>query len=100
MAMTHLGSGIWSYRVRRIGAIFLQTVPATIITSAWRGEARKMMPKRSRSLRAAPVAIISMAQQARPKLIGQSDEERAQLNNFSSVVVITGSSGRLLTIGP
>src|SRR5689334_16131349 len=98
MAMTHLGSAIWSYRVRMMGAIFLHTVPATIMQSAWRGEERKMMPKRSRSLRAAPVAIISMAQQARPKVIGQIDDDRAQLNSFSTVVVMTGSSGILLTI--
>src|SRR5947199_6660683 len=100
MAMTHLGSAIWSYSVRTMGAIFLHTVPAMIMQSLWRGEDRKMMPKRSRSLRAAPVAIISMAQHARPKLIGHSEDDRAQLNSFSSVVVITGSSGMLLTIGP
>ena len=29
-----------------------------------------------------------------------SDDDRAQLNSFSSVVVMTGSSGMLLTIGP
>src|SRR5438270_225893 len=100
MAMTHLGSAIWSYRVRMTGAIFLHTVPATIMQSAWRGEDRKMMPKRSRSLRAAPVAIISIAQQASPNVIGQIDEERAQLNSFSMVVVMTGISGMLLMIGP
>src|SRR5438270_10741449 len=100
MAITHFGSAIWSYSVRMMGAIFLHTVPATIMQSLWRGDARKMMPKRSRSLRAAPVAIISMAQQAKPKLIGQMDDERAQLKSFSTVVVMTGSSGMLLIIGP
>ena len=39
--ITHLGSGIWSYRRRSTGAIFLVTVPATIIRSACRGDARK-----------------------------------------------------------
>src|SRR5438128_1446219 len=38
--MTHFGSGIWSYRRRSTGAIFLVTVPATIIRSDWRGDAR------------------------------------------------------------
>src|SRR5713226_4834650 len=100
MAITHLGSAIWSNSVRMIGAIFLHTVPATIMQSLWRGEERKMMPKRSRSLRAAPVAIISMAQHARPNVIGHREEARAQLKSFSTEVVMTGISGRWLTIGP
>ena len=49
-------------------AIFLFTVPATIIKSAWRGEGRNTSaPNRARSKREAPAAIISMAQQASPK---------------------------------
>ena len=39
--------------LRRAGAILLVSVPATIITSLCRGDGRKMMPKRSRSYRAA-----------------------------------------------
>src|SRR5210317_805133 len=70
------------------GSIFLVTVPAITIRSAWRGEARKSTPKRSRSKRAAPVAIISIAQQARPKVSGQRDLERDQLTTLSSDVVI------------
>ena len=54
------------------GTIFLVTVPETIIRSAWRGLGRMTsMPKRARSQRLAAVAIISMAQQARPKSSGQ-----------------------------
>src|ERR1700682_5062098 len=79
MAMTHLGSAIWSYTSRRTGAIFCETRPATIIRSAWRGEARNSSdPKRAMSKREAPAAIISMAQQARPKVTGQIDDSRAQ----------------------
>ncbi len=64
-------------------AILIVTVPATIMTSAWRGVARKApAPKRSKSYRAAPVAIISMAQQASPNVIGHSDERRAQLKSL------------------
>src|SRR5438045_3054681 len=71
------------------GAIFKVGVPATIIKSAWRGLGRKTpAPKRSMSKRDAPVAIISMAQQASPKVIGQSADLRAQLKTKSTVVVM------------
>src|SRR5215217_4691744 len=90
IAITYFGSGIWSYRRRTDGAILVVTVPETIITSAWRGEGRNTSaPKREMSKRAVPTAIISIAQQARPKVIGQSDERRAQLVNESSDVAIT-----------
>ena len=64
------------------------TRPATIMRSAWRGDARNTSaPKRAKSYRAALVAIISMAQQASPNVAGQSEERRAQLTIFSTVVV-------------
>ena len=47
--MTQCGSLIWSYTLRSAGAILLVSVPATIITSDWRGEARGAKPKRSMS---------------------------------------------------
>ncbi len=47
--MTQRGSGIWSYTLRSAGAILLTSVPATIITSDWRGLGRNTTPKRSRS---------------------------------------------------
>src|ERR687886_2022609 len=95
MAITNLGSGIWLYRRRTRLAILKFTVPATIIRSACRGVARKApAPKRSMSKRDAPVAIISMAQQARPKVIGHMLDSRAQLIACSSVVVMTLSSKR------
>src|SRR5205814_2834423 len=88
MAMTYLGSGIWLYRRTTCGAIFLVTVPATIIRSACRGEGRKTSaPKRARSYRAMVVAIISMAQQARPNCSGQTEFFRPQLYISPNVVV-------------
>src|SRR5574337_1349072 len=101
MAITHLGSGICSYSVLMRGAIFSVTVPATIITSDWRGDGRNTpAPKRSRSKREAPAAIISIAQQARPKVIGQGEDLRAQLKSHSTVVVITFGSACLLSNNP
>src|SRR5688500_1552838 len=70
-----------------IGAIFNVGVPDTIIRSDWRGLGRKTpAPKRSMSNRDAPVAIISIAQQASPNVIGQSADLRAQLKTKSTVV--------------
>src|SRR5215207_6048968 len=87
IASTQRGSGIWSESCRSTGAILLVTRPATIIRSAWRGEARKTsMPNRARSYRPAPDAIISMAQQARPNVAGHSDDLRVQLTSFSTLV--------------
>src|SRR5438105_2980366 len=86
------------------GAIFNVGVPATIIKSDWRGLGRKTpAPKRSISNRDAPVAIISMAQQASPNVIGHSADLRAQLNTKSTVVVMMPlddsiTSSRCLTI--
>src|SRR5919198_3925136 len=70
-----------------MGAILIVTVPETIIRSEWRGEAQGTIPKRSTSKREAKVAIISMAQQARPNVTGQIDDLRAQLKIFSVEVV-------------
>src|SRR5215475_2443163 len=66
-----------------IGAILIVTVPETIMRSEWRGEAQGTIPKRSTSKRDANVAIISMAQHARPNVTGQIDDFRAQLKIFS-----------------
>src|SRR6266567_1604867 len=69
------------------GAIFCETRPAIIIRSAWRGEPRNTSaPKRAMSKRDADMDIISMAQQAKPKLMGQSDDLRAQFTAWSSLV--------------
>src|SRR5207249_5536290 len=69
--------------------------PATIIKSDWRGLGRKIpAPKRSISKRDAPVAIISIAQHANPKVMGHSADLRAQLNTKSTVVVMMFFSNR------
>src|SRR6476661_4251310 len=78
-----------------IGAILMVTVPDTIIRSEWRGDAHGTMPSRSTSKRDAKVAIISMAQHARPNVTGQTDDFRAQLKNASAAVVTTKPPGKL-----
>src|SRR2546428_11267842 len=76
-----------------IGAILMVTVPETIIRSEWRGEAQGTMPKRSTSKRDANVAIISIAQHARPNVTGHIDDLRAQLKIFSVDVVTVQPPG-------
>src|SRR6185369_8156299 len=72
------------------GAILRDTRPETIITSACRGLARNTSdPKRARSFRDEVAFIISIAQQARPNVAGQSEDLRAQLISESSRVVNT-----------
>src|SRR6185503_14504154 len=80
---------------RSIGAILIVTVPETIIRSEWRGDAHGTIPRRSTSKREQKVAIISMAQHARPKVTGQTDDLRAQLRNASAAVVTTKPPGKL-----
>src|SRR6478735_2581742 len=78
---------------RRAGAIFRERRPATIIKSDCRGLPRKTSaPKRAMSYREQLMAIISIAQHARPKVTGQMDERRAHWTIFSTVVVRTGIS--------
>ena len=77
MDKIHRGSGICSYKRRKVGAILFVKVPATIIRSEWRGEARKMIPNRSMSYLLIAACIISTAQQARPKVKGHKDPARA-----------------------
>src|SRR5207248_3946881 len=92
MEITHLGSGICSQSWRMTGAILLETRPAMIMRSDCRGEGRKTSaPKRAISKRDAPIDIISMAQQARPKVIGQIEFFRIQLITLSTVVSTTPS---------
>src|SRR5947209_12061481 len=87
MEITHLGSGICSYRRRITGAIFCETRPAMIIRSDCRGDPRNTSaPKRAISYRDALIDIISMAQQASPNDMGQIEFLRAQLTARSSDV--------------
>lgn len=66
-------------------------VPATIIQSDCLGLGLKITPNRSKSYLAAPVCIISTAQQASPKVMGQIDPRRAQFMR-SSTFEITNSA--------
>src|SRR6516225_6746969 len=85
--MAHLGSGICWYKCRITGAILFETRPAIIIRSDCRGEPRNTSaPKRAISNREALIDIISIAQHAKPKLMGQIEFLRAQLTARSSVV--------------
>src|SRR3954449_10526082 len=70
-----------------IGAILIVTVPDTIIRSECRGDAHGTIPSRSTSNRDAKVAIISIAQHARPNDTGHTDDLRAQLKKPSATVV-------------
>src|SRR5215216_6064213 len=89
MEMDHLGWGIWSQMRRMTGASLNGSRPAQISTSACRGEKLiRSMPNRAMSNRLAAVAMYSMAQQAVPNGIGQSEFERAQLVRKSSFVVM------------
>src|SRR5450755_984029 len=92
MEITHLGSGICSQSVRITGAILFETRPAMIIRSDCRGDGRNTSaPNRAISKRDAPIDIISMAQHARPKVIGQMEFLRIQLTTLSTVVSTTPS---------
>ena len=57
------------------------------MTSACRGEARKMIPRRSWSYRGIEACIISMLQQASPKDRGHIDPFFAQLTIASTLVL-------------
>src|ERR1039457_3054295 len=90
--MTHFGSGICSQSWRITGAILLETLPAMIIRSDWRGYGRKTSaPKRAISKRDAPIDIISIAQQAKPNVMGQMEFLRIQLTVESRVVTAVPS---------
>ena len=78
--MTHLGSAIWSYTRRAASAILWVHVPATMSTSACRGEKRAM----SNLLLA--VAMNSMAQHDSPSGSGHRLFLRAQSTSASTRV--------------
>src|SRR5215470_13120457 len=78
---------------RSAGAIFRERRPATIIRSDCRGLPRNTSaPNRAISYRLQLIAIISIAQHARPNVTGQMDERRAHCTIFSTLVVSTGIS--------
>src|SRR6478672_13221423 len=82
-------------RVR--SAILRVSVPDTMIRSETRGVARGAIPKRSRSERGPPACIISMAQQARPNIMYQTDDLRVQLRKSSTLVVSAISGAELIS---
>jgi hypothetical protein len=82
MDKTHFEEGIWSYNFFNTGAILLVTVPATIIMSACRGLALNIIPSLSISYLLTATCIISIAQQAKPKVKGHKEPPFAQFNNF------------------
>src|SRR5574341_1951632 len=97
--MTHFGLGICSYSRFTAGAIFFVTVPDTIITSDCRGDGHGTMPNRSRSCRAMKVEIISIAQQARPNVSGQSDDFRPQaISQSAGICMIPGRIWRYAAV--
>src|SRR5688572_2798174 len=89
IAMAHFGSGIWSYTRRTTGPIFKVTVPAIMIKSLCRGLGLNTpAPNRSISNLPAPAAIISMAQHARPKVMGHSADLRAQFTTGAAISTV------------
>src|ERR1035441_6220450 len=87
MEIVYFGSGICWYRCRITGAILADTRPAMIIRSDCRGDPRNTSaPNRAISNRDALIDIISMAQQASPKVMGQMEFLRAQFTAWSSFV--------------
>src|SRR5947209_9207152 len=93
MEMTHLGSGICSQRRRITGAILFETRPAMMIRSDCRGDGRNTSaPNRAISKRDAPIDIISIAQHAKPKVMGQIEFFRIQFT-AESIAVSTTPSG-------
>src|SRR5438045_9240331 len=89
MLITYRGSAICSYNLLIRYAILKVTVPATIITSLWRGVARGTMPSLSISYGDVPVLMNSIAQQAIPNVMGNKDDSLDQLNRLSTWVTMT-----------
>ena len=79
----------------------IDTRPERMIRSAWRGEARSASaPNLARSFRGEPTtAIISIAQHASPKVIGNIEFVAPQASSFSSEVVSTDCDDVLLQLG-
>src|SRR5205823_4546222 len=66
-----------------------------IIRSLWRGLGRNTpAPNRSMSKRPAPVAIISIAQQASPNVIGHSADLRAQFTTGAPISIAFAATVR------
>jgi sulfopyruvate decarboxylase TPP-binding subunit len=71
-----------------MGAILLVTVPAIIITSACLGLALNIIPSLSMSYLLTATCIISMAQQAKPKVTGHKEPPFAQfIKNLNFIFI-------------
>src|SRR5258705_2734495 len=87
IAITYLGSAIWSYNLFKTGPILLTIVPAIIITSACRGVALATSnPNLEKSYLADAVDIISIPQQLVANVSGQREFDLAQLTRSSSLL--------------
>jgi hypothetical protein len=86
METTHLGSGICSNNRRITGAILFVKVPATIIRSECRGLALNNIPNLSKSYLLIAACIISIAQQAKPKVNGHKEPPRAHPTIFLNLL--------------
>ena len=94
MAITYLGSPIWSYNLFNTGAILFTIVPAMIITSAWRGDALATSnPNLEKSYLAPATDIYSMPQQLVAKVSGHKELDLAQLMRSSSLLVTIAPPG-------
>src|ERR1044072_9085350 len=79
----------------RIGATLHVTPPDTIHRPECPDADHATMPRRTTSKREQKVAIISIAQHARPKVTGHTEDLRAQFRNASAAVVTTNPPGKL-----
>src|SRR4029078_7907360 len=94
MAITYLGSAIWSYNLFNTGPILLTMVPAMIITSACLGVALATSnPNLEKSYLAEAVAIISIPQQLVANVRGHNEFALAQLIRSSSLLRTTPPPG-------
>lgn len=92
MDTTYRGSAICSYKRRTLSAILKVTVPATIITSDCRGLASGGIPNLSMSYGVDPALINSIAQHAKPNVMGNKEDNRDQFNKSSKRAMITPPS--------
>ena len=92
MEITHFGSGICSQSCWMTGANLLRAYGGDNHQVGLPGRGTKhFILKRAMSKRDAPMDIISIAQQARPNVMGQIEFLRIQLMTLSTVVRTTPS---------
>ena len=81
MAITYLGSAIWSYNLFSTGAILFTIVPAMMITSACLGVALATSnPNLEKSYFDDAVLIISIPQQLVANVSGHKELDLAQID--------------------